>query len=367
MFEIAAHPNSLTRITEHFMRVCWSTGVTVLVALMLTSCAELETHQYEGDGSRVISEKMIDAENAKVLEGIRSGLLQGVGAYRLTSGDVLDVLFLNSSRPMTSPYVIGVGDRLKVEFHFTEELPRLMLVRPDGYVTLPVKGDIRAIGRTPAELAEDIRRSLLDMYKTPKVTVTLEQQVSRLEELRVALAGADRGRAQKMVISPDGLVFLPFLPGLRVTGLTVDEAKDAINQRYRETIGPLEVNILLESVVGNRIFVFGEVQRPGMVQLAGNMSVLQAVASAGGVLPSGSLENVKVLYWSSDDKAPRLKTVNLEQLLNERSKEVDVDLHGQATIYVPPRNVTVVGRFIDQYLRQLFLFNGTSIGISYQK
>ena len=149
--------------------------------------------------------------------------------------------------------------------------------------------------------------------------------------------------------------------------MTVDEMRSAVNQVYRRDIGNLEVSLLLDAVAGNRVMVFGEVQRPGVVQLTGNMTAIQAVASVGGVLPSGSLSNVKVLYWSPADKAPQLRTLNLEGVFARGQLGDDMVLPGNTTIYVPPTAITVAGRFIDQYLRQLFLFNGSSIGISYQK
>ena len=318
-------------------------------------------------GSATTTPESAMPDQSALRDKIQAGLLQGLGEYRLSPGDTVDVLYVGTSRPSTQPFVIGVGDRLKVEFHFVDEPARQLLVRPDGYITLPIKGDVRAAGRTPSELAADIRALFTDIYKEPRVTVAVEQFTSRIEDLRTALASSDRGRSQKMVISPDGKVYLPFLPGVQVSGMTVDEMRVAVNQLYRRDIGNLEVSVLLDGVTGNRVMVFGEVQRPGVVQIAGNMTAIQALAGVGGVLPSGSLANVKVLDWSPADKAPRLRTLNLEDVFGRGQLGDDIVLTGITTIYVPPTAVTAAGRFIDQYLRQLFLFNGTAIGISYQK
>lgn len=361
-----ALPASIPTLTRRFAGL----AALLCVALSITACGTRAPSARTGPttaGADIAATEPVTADQAALRDQIRTGLLQGLGDYRLSPGDTVDVLYVGNSRPSTLPFVIGVGDRLKVEFHFVDEPPRQLLVRPDGYITLPVKGDIRAAGRTPTELAADIRAQFADIYKQPRVTVAVEQFTSRIEDLRVALASSDRGRSQKMVIGPDGKVYLPFLPGLQVSGMTVDEMRVAVNQLYRREIGNLEVSVLLDGVTGNRVMVFGEVQRPGVVQLTGNMTAVQAVASVGGVLPSGSMSNVKVLYWSPTDKAPRLRTLNLEGVFARGQIADDMVLPGNTTIYVPPTGVTTAARFIDQYLRQLFLFNGTSIGISYQK
>jgi len=297
---------------------------------------------------------------------VAQGLNIGLARYHLVPGDAIEVLFLTSNAIEPGPYVINVGDRLRIEFHYIEEAARTLLVRPDGAITLPIKGDFPAAGRTPPQLAAEIEKAYADIYRNPRVTVVVEQYTSKMDDLRLSLSNSQRGRSQRVVLSPDGQGFLPYLPGLSLTGLTVDEARDRINGEYRRRLSGVEVSVLLDNVTGNRVFVFGEVPRPGLVQVSGNMTALQAVAAAGGPLPTGSLDVVKVMYWSPEDKALRLRTVNLTRVFSELKLEEDLVLPGNSTVYVPPTAITVADRAVDQYLRQLFLFNGTSIGFNRQ-
>ena len=95
------------------------------------------------------------------------------------------------------------------------------------------------------------------------------------------------------------------------------------------------------------------------------MTVLQAVASAGGVLPTGAADAVKVLSWSEPTNGTQMRTINLQRIAGEGQTEADMLLSGQATIYVPPTSLVKSGRFMDQFLRQMLLFNGTSLGFNY--
>jgi len=74
----------------------------------------------------------------------------------------------------TPDYVIGVEDRLSISIWKEPDLSRTVTVRPDGKITSPLIGDIRAAGRTPKELAADITTALSHFVKEPVVTVAVE-------------------------------------------------------------------------------------------------------------------------------------------------------------------------------------------------
>ncbi len=305
------------------------------------------------------------AADPAAVEGARERLFddltKGLSSYRLVPGDAVEVLYLGSNQPQSTEYLLGVGDRLRIEFHYTDEAARTLVVRPDGMITLPLKGDMMAAGRTPMQLTRDIEMLYADVFRTPKVSVIVEQFTSRLDDLRVSLSNLQRGRSQRVLLGPDGMGYLPYLPGMRLTGMTVDGAREAINSEYRKRYGNLEVSVLLDTVTGNRVFVFGEVSRPGAVALNGPVTVLQALASAGGHLPTGSLGNVKILYWEDNERQPRVRTIDLARVMEHGAAGEDLVLPGNSTVYVPPTSLTTAGRFVDQLLRQIFLFNGTSV------
>jgi polysaccharide export outer membrane protein len=82
---------------------------------------------------------------------------------------------------MTESYVIGPSDTVGV---FVWKEPELttkdVMVRPDGKIELPLLGDVKASGKTPLELADDITASLRKFIQDPNVTVTLNQMNSKL-------------------------------------------------------------------------------------------------------------------------------------------------------------------------------------------
>jgi len=82
--------------------------------------------------------------------------------------------------PMDDSYVIGELDSISVVGWKEEGLTdRSVLVRPDGMISLPLIGDIKASGKTPMQLAKEIGELLKKFVQDPNVTVFLNQMNSK--------------------------------------------------------------------------------------------------------------------------------------------------------------------------------------------
>ncbi len=68
-------------------------------------------------------------------------------------------------------YVIGVGDGLDINVWKEPELSKTVAVRPDGIITLPLIGEIKAVGLTPNQLQDQLAASLSKVLSDPQVTV----------------------------------------------------------------------------------------------------------------------------------------------------------------------------------------------------
>lgn len=75
--------------------------------------------------------------------------------------------------PRLGEYVIGVADQIEVNVWKNPELSSESAVRPDGFITMPLLGDLRAAGLTPTDLRAEITRRLLDYVKSTDAVVTV--------------------------------------------------------------------------------------------------------------------------------------------------------------------------------------------------
>lgn len=343
-----------------------ATKMSLLLAilLLLPGCSTSTPTDLAADGQVTYLNELDPAEKRQAKQAIFEGLTQGVRQYKLVPGDQLEFLFHLQLEPAKQAYKITVGNKLGIDFYYQPNASRSVTVRPDGMITLPIKGDLLAAGLTTTELSAVIEERFSDIFKQPVVTVSVDEYTSAYEDLNTALSNIQGGRAKRLTISPDGLIYLPLLPPIDASGLGVDEVRQRANQLYQEHAANISVSVNLEKIVGNRIFVFGEVARPGMLSLQQAQTALQAITTAGGVLTTGSMKNVRVVYWTPEGDT-HVRTLNLQAVLNGENIEQDMLLPSNTAVYVPPTTITKMDRAIDQYIRQLLLFNGLSANITY--
>jgi polysaccharide export outer membrane protein len=86
-----------------------------------------------------------------------------------------------ASSPLASDpsYIIGPEDGLQIDVWKEPSFTRGLTVRPDGMITLPLLGDIRAAGRTPTQLANDLTDLLKKYVNDPSVTVSVASVMSK--------------------------------------------------------------------------------------------------------------------------------------------------------------------------------------------
>ncbi len=87
-------------------------------------------------------------------------------------------------------YVLGATDVVQVSVWRNEDLSISVPVRPDGMISVPLVGDVRASGRTPANLAEVIERELAQYIREPQVSIVVTSMGSHEYSDRVRVTGA---------------------------------------------------------------------------------------------------------------------------------------------------------------------------------
>ena len=98
--------------------------------------------------------------------------------------------FPDSPSVLVDAYKMAVGDQVQINVWKNPELSVAAPIRPDGKISLPLAGDVMAVGRTPEQLAEDIEIKLAAYVKNPNVTVILTSLQGRAFLSRIRITGA---------------------------------------------------------------------------------------------------------------------------------------------------------------------------------
>lgn len=215
-------------------------------------------------------------------------------------------------------YVIRPGDQLLISVVGHEKEPTVLaVVRPDGMITYPVVGDVKAAGRSIAQLSDAIgkRLSILKFYEDPQVTVQLE--VPRQENIYIFGDVEDPGQKQ----FPRSVSVVEALAAAGGFKDTADLASARIIKRRKEVI-PVDLKVLLDdrdaisdkllndrlvledgdvlmvpsSLKVEKISVIGFVREPGQYSVRANSTLVKALALAGGpVEPDADLRHIRII------------------------------------------------------------------------
>jgi polysaccharide export outer membrane protein len=123
---------------------------------------------------------------AAVLGGIGRSALVAAALTVMGCGAAAPTYDYASERRKTNTYVVGPGDVLQVRAWKNEALSQRVIVRPDGFVTLPLIGDVMAGGRTVEDVAKDVATRSAKFY-TEQPVVAVE--VAELHSYRVYVLG----------------------------------------------------------------------------------------------------------------------------------------------------------------------------------
>lgn len=114
-------------------------------------------------------------------------------------------------------------------------------------------------------------------------------------------------------VPPDGMISLPIVGEVLVAGVTVDEARALIVKKAAERLRDPEVSVELKEFVARRFIVGGEVTKPGEFPLRGRITILEAIALAGGFKSSAKHSQV-VLFRHYDDEHALTRILDVKEM-----------------------------------------------------
>jgi polysaccharide export outer membrane protein len=159
-------------------------------------------------------------------------------------------------------YVIGASDVLAINVWKEPDVSRVIPVRSDGRISLPLAGELQAAGETPKQLEQEIGKRLASYISEPEVTVIVQESKSR------------------------------------------------------------------------RINILGMVTKPGSYLVSNSMTVLDAIAMAGGFKDFAKQKNIYVLRQGANGAQARLP-FNYKDVIKGKNTNQNVQLEPGDTVVVP--------------------------------
>ena len=163
-----------------------------------------------------------------------------------------------------------------------------------------------------------------------------------------------------VTVEPDGRIRLPLIGPTMVADRSITDAEADLASAYSSQLRRPEVNIDVKAAATLKVFVGGEVDKPGVYDMPGDINSLQAVIMAGGFKTSAKRGEVVIIRRGADGRA-MLRTVNLIQGITTARTDL-VPLRRFDVVYVPRTRVSEVGLFVQQYFKDV---TPVQLGFSY--
>jgi polysaccharide export outer membrane protein len=129
----------------------------------------------------------------------------------------------------------------------------------------------------------------------------------------------DTQLSQSLQVRPDGKITLPLVGDVAAAGHTSVELRDAISAALKEYIGNPVVTVIVTETSPQVVYVTGEVNKPGALTLTGQMSILQALAMAGGFTDFADKKNILIKRKSA--RGMETLKFNYKDALDDDRKE----------------------------------------------
>ena len=148
--------------------------------------------------------------------------------------------------------------------------------------------------------------------------ITDEYRIGPGDTLRIEVY-KDAQLSQSVQVRPDGKITLPLIGDLDANGATPLELRETIAKSLKEYITNPTVTVIVVEALASKVYVMGEVTRPGTMELHGPTTILQALAMAGGFKEFANTKDVKVLRPKSGNGVETLR-FNYKEMLNGDAK-----------------------------------------------
>jgi len=136
-----------------------------------------------------------------------------------------------------------------------------------------------------------------------------------------------------VVVRPDGLISLPLLNDVMASGLTPEQLRVSITKGASKFVEEPTVSVVVKAINSRKVFITGQVGKAGPYPLGGPTTVLQLIATAGGVAEYAKKSEIVVLR--NENGKQTTFPFNYEQVMKRKNLAQNIELLPGDTVIVP--------------------------------
>ena len=138
---------------------------------------------------------------------------------------------------------------------------------------------------------------------------------------------------QQVMVLPDGTISFPLVGIVKVAERTPEQVQDELKEKLSRLIPDPEINLTVQAVDGNNIFIIGKVNQPGRFPMTRPTDVVQALSLAGGFTPYAKSDSIQILRRTGSGQ--QIIRFDYTRIADGEALETNILLKSGDTIVVP--------------------------------
>ena len=143
----------------------------------------------------------------------------------------------------------------------------------------------------------------------------------------------DEQLSREVLVRPDGKISLPLLDDVQAAGLTPKELRDRLSGEAQRFVTDPKVTVVVRAINSRRAYITGQVVRPGQYPLTSSMSVLQLIATAGGLTDFAKSKDIRVVRVEQGRSIS--VPFNYDEVTKQKTTSQNIELKCGDTVIVP--------------------------------
>jgi polysaccharide export outer membrane protein len=153
------------------------------------------------------------------------------------------------------------------------------------------------------------------------------------EDVLTIVFWREKDLSSEVTVRPDGRISLPVIQDIAAAGLTPEELRDKLTSQAERYVEDPNVTVVVKEIKSRKVFITGQVARPGPYLLTAPVNVVQLIAMAGGLLEYADAKNIVVMR--TENGAPTSYRFNYKDVAERKNLKQNIALKPGDTVLVP--------------------------------
>lgn len=153
------------------------------------------------------------------------------------------------------------------------------------------------------------------------------------EDVLTIVFWREKDLSSDVIVRPDGRISLPVLQDVTAAGLTPEQLRDSLTKTAERFVEDPNVTVVVKEINSRRVFITGQVAKPGPYNLTSPMTIVQLIALAGGLLEYADGKNIVIMR--TENANPVSYRFNYKEVIERKNLKQNIQLKPGDTVLVP--------------------------------